>query len=343
MREREIIENIKRIGFITCFILIFTLIIPFILMGGSIKNFTSSSDEEIHNEKQVNITMEGESKAKVYMTSEKKVKKIDVEEYILGVVSSEMPATFEEEALKAQAIAARTFYYSKRLKNCNLANGGEICDSVHCQAYMDKDERLKKWPKDERDAYYKKVKKAVEDTKGQVLTYDNEIVLYPQFFSTSSGKTENAEDVFSSEVPYLKSVNSGGEQVSTSYESEKEITNKDFAAIVNSKYKKANLSSSNINKKIQIKSRTDGGSVKEIQLGGATIKGTEFRKLFDLKSANFTLEYSKNKIKIKCKGNGHGVGMSQWGANLMAKEGKGYAEILKHYYTGIKIGKIVYK
>ena len=343
MREREIIENIKRIGFITCFILIFTLIIPFILMGGSIKNFTSSSDEEIHNEKQVNITMEGESKAKVYMTSEKKVKKIDVEEYILGVVSSEMPATFEEEALKAQAIAARTFYYSKRLKNCNLANGGEICDSVHCQAYMDKDERLKKWPKDERDAYYKKVKKAVEDTKGQVLTYDNEIVLYPQFFSTSSGKTENAEDVFSSEVPYLKSVNSGGEQVSTSYESEKEITNKDFAAIVNSKYKKANLSSSNINKKIQIKSRTDGGSVKEIQLGGATIKGTEFRKLFDLKAANFTLEYSKNKIKIKCKGNGHGVGMSQWGANLMAKEGKGYAEILKHYYTGIKIGKIVYK
>lgn len=343
MREREIIENIKKIGFITGFILIFTLIIPFILMGGSIKNFVSSPEEEIHSEKQVNINMKGENKAKVYMTSEKKVKKIDVEEYILGVVSSEMPATFEEEALKAQAIAARTFYYSKRLKNCDLANGGEICDSVHCQAYMDKDERLKKWPKDEREAYYEKVKKAVEDTKGQVLTYDNEIVLYPQFFSTSSGKTENAEDVFSSQVPYLKSVNSEGEQVSTSYESEKEITNKDFAAIINAKYKKANLSSSNINKKIRIKSRTDGGSVKEIQLGGTTIKGTEFRKLFDLKSANFTLEYSKNKIKIKCKGNGHGVGMSQWGANLMAKEGKGYSEILKHYYTGIEIGKIVYK
>lgn len=342
MREKEIIENIKRIGLITGFILIFTLIIPFILMGSSIKNFISPT-EEVANEKQINIAMEGESKAKVYMTSEKKVKKIDVEEYILGVVSSEMPASFEEEALKAQAIAARTFYYSKRMKNCSLANGGEICDSVHCQAYMDKEDRMEKWPKEDREKYYEKVKKAVQDTKGKVLTYDNEIVLYPQFFSTSSGKTENAEDVFSSQVPYLKSVSSEGEEVSTSYESEKEISNKDFSAIVNSQYKNANLNINNINKKIQIKSRTDGGSVKEIQLGGATIKGTEFRKLFDLKSANFTLEYSKNKIKIKCKGNGHGVGMSQWGANLMAKEGKGYEEILKHYYTGIELGKINYK
>lgn len=342
MREKEIIENIKRIGLITGFILIFTLIIPFILMGSSIKNFISPT-EEVTNEKQINIAMEGESKAKVYMTSEKKVKKIDVEEYILGVVSSEMPASFEEEALKAQAIAARTFYYSKRMKNCSLANGGEICDSVHCQAYMDKEDRMEKWPKEDREKYYEKVKKAVQDTKGKVLTYDNEIVLYPQFFSTSSGKTENAEDVFSSQVPYLKSVSSEGEEVSTSYESEKEISNKDFSAIVNSQYKNANLNINNINKKIQIKSRTDGGSVKEIQLGGATIKGTEFRKLFDLKSANFTLEYSKNKIKIKCKGNGHGVGMSQWGANLMAKEGKGYEEILKHYYTGIELGKITYK
>lgn len=342
MREKEIIENIKRIGLITGFILIFTLIIPFILMGSSIKNFISPT-EEVANEKQINIAMEGESKAKVYMTSEKKVKKIDVEEYILGVVSSEMPASFEEEALKAQAIAARTFYYSKRMKNCSLANGGEICDSVHCQAYMDKEDRMEKWPKEDREKYYEKVKKAVQDTKGKVLTYDNEIVLYPQFFSTSSGKTENAEDVFSSQVPYLKSVSSEGEEVSTSYESEKEISNKDFSAIVNSQYKNANLNINNINKKIQIKSRTDGGSVKEIQLGGATIKGTEFRKLFDLKSANFTLEYSKNKIKIKCKGNGHGVGMSQWGANLMAKEGKGYEEILKHYYTGIELGKITYK
>ncbi|MDY6013289.1 stage II sporulation protein D [Clostridium sp.] len=342
MREREIIESIKKIGLITGFILIFTLIIPFILMGSSIKNFISPT-EEISSEKKIDIAMEGENKVKVYMTSEKKVKKIDVEEYILGVVSSEMPATFEEEALKAQAIAARTFYYSKRMKNCNLASGGEICDSIHCQVYMDKEERLKKWPKEDRDKYYEKVKKAVEDTKGQVLTYDNEIVLYPQFFSTSSGKTENAEDVFSSKVPYLKSVSSEGEEVSASYESEKEVTNKDFAAIVNSKYNKANLSSSNISKKVQIKSRTDGGSVKEIQLGGTIIKGTEFRSLFDLKSANFTLEYSQNKVKIKCKGNGHGVGMSQWGANLMAKEGKGYEEILKHYYTGVELGKIIYK
>lgn len=342
MREKEIIENIKNIGLTTGFILIFMLIIPFILMGSGIKDFTSPANADF-NGKEVNISVKGEDKAKVYITKEKKVKEIDVEEYILGVVSSEMPASFEEEALKAQAIAARTFYYSKRKNNCSLANGGEICDGVHCQAYMDKEERLKKWSDKDRDKNYEKIKKAVDDTKGKVLTYNGEIVLYPQFFSTSAGKTENAEDVFSSQVPYLKSVSSEGEEVSSAYESEKEVTNKDFVEIVNAKYNNAKLKVDNINKKIEIKSRTEGGSVDEIKLGGVTIKGTEFRKLFDLKSANFTLEYLKDKIKIKCKGNGHGVGMSQWGANIMAKDGKGYEEILKHYYTGIELGKIVYK
>lgn len=342
MREKEIIENLKNIGLTTGFILIFMVIIPFILMGSGIKDFTSPTNTGSDG-KEISISVKGKDKAKVYITKEKKVKEIDVEEYILGVASSEMPASFEEEALKAQAIAARTFYYSKRMKNCNLANGGEICDSVHCQVYMSKEERLKKWSDKDRDKNYEKIKKAVDDTKGSVLTYNGEIVLYPQFFSTSAGKTENAEDVFSSKVPYLKSVNSEGEEVSSAYESEKEVTNKDFVDIVNSKYNKSKLKVDNLKEKVEIKSRTEGGAVLDIKLGGETIKGTDFRKLFDLKSANFTLEYSKDKVKIKCKGNGHGVGMSQWGANIMAKDGKGYEEILKHYYTGIEIGKIVYK
>ncbi|MDQ0148807.1 stage II sporulation protein D [Eubacterium multiforme] len=342
MRENEILKNLKRIGITTGIILIFMMIIPFILMGSGIKNF--SSDGTYYNDnKELSVFIKGKDKVKVYRTKEKKIEEIKVEDYVLGVVSSEMPAKFEIEALKAQSIAARTFYYSKRLKNCNLANGGEICDGVHCQAYMNKKERMSKWEEKERNNNYEKIKKAVEDTKGQVLTYKGKLVLYPQFFSTSSGKTENAEDVFSSEVPYLRSINSLGEEVSPVYESEKELKNKDFINIINLKYKRAKLNEKNIKENIKIKSRTDGGAVDEIQLGKTIISGIEFRKLFDLKSANFTIEYLENKVKIKCKGNGHGVGMSQWGANVMAKEGKKYEDILKHYYTDIEIGKIVYK
>lgn len=343
MRENDILNNIRRIGIITGIILIFIIVIPFILMGNGITNFLSNENSYNLDDKEVNILIKGNDKAKVYRTKEKKIEEISVEEYVLGVVSSEMPAKFEKEALKAQAIAARTFYYSKRLKNCNLSNGGEICDGVHCQAYMNKQERMSKWDNKERNTNYQKIKKAVKETKGEVLTYKGKLVLYPQFFSTSSGKTENSEDVFSGEVPYLKSINSLGEEISPVYESQKELKNKDFINIINLKYKRARLTEKNLKESIDIKSRTDGGSVNEIKIGKTIISGVEFRKLFDLRSANFTIEYLKDKVKIKCKGNGHGVGMSQWGANVMAKEGKKYYDILKHYYTGIEIGKIIYK
>lgn len=343
MRENEILNNLKRIGVTTGIILIFMISIPFILMGSGIKDFSSDGNYYNGDNKELNVFIKGNDKVKVYRTKEKKIEEINVEEYVLGVVSSEMPAKFEKEALKAQAIAARTFYYSKRLKNCNLANGAEICDGVHCQAYMNKKDRMSKWEEKERNSNYEKIKKAVEDTKKEVLIYKGKLVLYPQFFSTSSGKTENAEDVFSSEIPYLRSINSLGEEVSPVYESEKELKNKDFINIINLKYKRAKLNEKNIKENIEIKSRTDGGSVDKIKLGKATISGIEFRRLFDLRSANFTIEYLESKVKIKCKGNGHGVGMSQWGANVMAKEGKKYDDILKHYYTDIEIGKIVYK
>ena len=343
MREKDIIENIKDIGITTLFIMIFILIIPYILMGSGIKNFTSNENLNNSNNSIININIKGEENVKVFRHNTNKVETIPVEEYILGVVSSEMPASFELEALKAQAVAARTFYYSKRLNNCKEAKGGEICDSVHCQAYMSKDERLDKWSDKEGKSNYEKIKKAVDETEGMVLTYKGELVLYPQFFSTSSGKTENAEEVFSSEVPYLKSVFSKGEEVSNSYESEKIINNNDFINIINTSYNKAGLTIKNMKNKIKIKSRTEGGSVNEIIVGNTTIKGTEFRKIFDLKSANFTLEFAKDNVKIYCKGNGHGVGMSQWGANIMAKNDKKYDYILKHYYTDIEIGKVKFK
>ncbi|AQM59230.1 MULTISPECIES: stage II sporulation protein D [Clostridium] len=341
MRERDIRENLKRIGLITSAIFIFMIIIPFILMGASIDDFTSPKGTGEANSNE--IIVKGNNKVKVYRTNTKKIEEMDVEEYILGVVSSEMPAKFELEALKAQAVAARTFYYSKREKKCNLSKGAEICDGVHCQAYMSKNERMSKWANDEKNDNYNKIKRAVQETSGMVLSYGGELVKYPQFFSTSSGKTENSEDVFSNTVPYLKSTSSPGEEISNVYQTEKEISNKEFVNVINSNYKKAALKESDIKSKISIKSRTEGGSVNDIQIGGVTIKGTEFRKLFDLRSANFNIEYLKDKVKIVCKGNGHGVGMSQWGANVMAKNGKKYDEILKHYYSGVDVKKVVYR
>ena len=147
------------------------------------------------------------------------VNNVPLEDYLLGVVPSEMPSKWNYEALKAQAIAARTYIASKRLRPCNIANGGDVCDTTHCQVYISKDKRLESWA-EKANEYWDKISKGVDDTKGMVLTYNDELVLYPQFFSTSSGMTENAVDVFSNAVPYLVSTESSGEEIAPKFKSE---------------------------------------------------------------------------------------------------------------------------
>lgn len=290
------------------------------------------------------ITFPSNGKVKLYHRSEDRVEEIDLEEYVMGVVASEVPANFEEEALKAQAVAARTFYMSKR-NNPNKEEkekGAEICDTTHCQVYMSKDERISKWSKSEAESNWEKIQKAVLDTKGQVLTYDGSVLEYPQFFATSSGKTEDAKDVFSMDVPYLKSEDSKGEEIAPKYKTSTQIPINDFINKINSKYKGVNANKSNLSSLIKILSFTEAGSVKEIKIGNEIVKGTEFRTLFNLNSTNFTLDFQQDSVEVNCKGYGHGVGMSQWGANAMAKSGSKYDEILKHYYSGVEIQEINY-
>lgn len=290
------------------------------------------------------ITFPSNGKVKLYHRSEDRVEEIDLEEYVMGVVASEVPANFEEEALKAQAVAARTFYMSKR-NNPNKEEkekGAEICDTTHCQVYMSKDERISKWSKSEAGSNWEKIQKAVLDTKGQVLTYDGSVLEYPQFFATSSGKTEDAKDVFSMDVPYLKSEDSKGEEIAPKYKTSTQIPINDFINKINSKYKGVNANKSNLSSLIKILSFTEAGSVKEIKIGNEIVKGTEFRTLFNLNSTNFTLDFQQDSVEVNCKGYGHGVGMSQWGANAMAKSGSKYDEILKHYYSGVEIQEINY-
>ena len=280
----------------------------------------------------------GGPKIKVYITKEKKIRELYLEEYVRGVVCGEMPLNFDIEALKAQAVAARTYALS-RLESyggtkCKEANGGDVCDTVHCQVYKEKD-------KDISINNWNKVTEAVEQTKGQILTYNGKLVLEPLYFSVSSGNTENVADVFASKEPYLSSVKSDGEEVAPKYKTTTTYSYNALASAIKREYPKAIISSSKLKSQIKILSyNKDSGSVKEIKLGTITISGTDFRHMLNINSSNFRITYNKNNIEIRCMGYGHGVGMSQWGANAMAQKGSKYGEILTHYYQGVKVEKL---
>ena len=335
------LRRIKDLIFI-CLAVIIIFSIPIVFGAMSNSSYQKISDVEKENAKNKSAIIKGEklnidtSIVKVF-TSEGVVKEVPLEEYVKGVVSTELPFSFEEEAMIAQGILARTFAVSRILKPCSIAQqyGGVICDTVHCQVYKPLEERIKAVGRDQ-EKLTKKVTDAVNKTKGQVLTYEGLLVRYPQYFAVSSGRTENAHDVFNTNVPYLKSVVSRGEEEVPNFKSSTSLSYLEFAQKVNSKYPNANLKSTNLKEQIKILGRTDGGSVSKIKLGDVTIKGTDFRSLFGIKSANFELVFG-DKVIINCKGYGHGVGMSQWGANSMAKRGKNYKEIIKHYYTGVEI------
>lgn len=281
---------------------------------------------------------------KIYITEENKVEEMYIEEYVRGVVAAEMPAEFGLEALKAQAVAARTYALSHMElfggTKSKDANGADLCDSVADQVYMTKEDRLNAWPEKSRGEYWNKITEAVVETSGEVLTYNGELVMAPYYFATSSGKTENAIDVFAEKDPYLKSVDSPGEEDAPKFKTTTKFSYSMLASKINSAYPKAGINTRNSRGQISIKSRTSAGSVKEIKVGGTTITGAKFRAILGLNSSNFTISFGFTGVDITCKGYGHGVGMSQWGANAMAKSGNNYKDILCHYYSGVEVKKI---
>ena len=341
---RKILKN--NIFISTISIICFLIIITYLISDTRIIEEINFENMNYKNEGNSSISdivnIKGNDAATIYINNNKVIE-INVEDYVVGVVAAEMPITFNEEALKAQAVAARTYYYSKRLENCNEAHGAEICSSTHCQVYMSKEDRLKSWPKDKGEEYWNRAICAVNSTKDQVLTYNGQIVMHPQFFAVSSGRTESSVDVFSEDIPYLKSIDSLGEDIAPKYKSNIELSLNDFVNKVNDMYNDAALNPNSLWDNVKIISKTDGGAVKKIKLGNVEVKGTEFRKLLNLNSANFNINISNGKVIIDCTGYGHGVGMSQWGARVMADNGSNYEEILKHYYSGIEIKKIQYE
>ena len=290
-----------------------------------------------NSEKDLNI--------RVYISKDNKIVEMGFEDYVRGVVAGEMPAEFGLEALKAQAVAARTFALA-HMKSCggtpcSDAKGADVCDTVDCQVYMSKEDRLKDWPEDKKNEYWDKLTEAVTSTAEEVITYNGIPIQNPYYFSTSSGKTEDSQDIFAFSQPYLKSVVSSGDKDAPKYKSSKSISYNELCKTLKNEYSNFKIgNAANLKNNVAVKSRTKAGSVKEIKIGSITISGTKFRSLFKLNSANFSLAFKPGQLIINCTGYGHDVGMSQWGANAMAKSGSSYKDILKHYYTDVNIMKI---
>lgn len=255
------------------------------------------------------------------------IETIPLEKYLIGVVGGEMPVSYNIEALKAQAVAARTYTLNKM--EINKKNNFDIVDTTDDQVYLDDNELKESW-KNKYEEYKTKIEQAIQETRGEYLTYNGKIIK-AFFFSTSSGTTENCKDVFGENLPYLTSVSSTWDENSPSYLSTTTLTKEEFLKKLEIEY--------NDNLNIEIE-RNDTKSIKEITINGNKIKGTDFRHKLNLRSTNIELEEENNSIKIISKGYGHGVGMSQYGAQELTNIGYTYDQILKYYYQGIEIKKI---
>ncbi|MEG1593919.1 MAG: stage II sporulation protein D [Oscillibacter sp.] len=256
--------------------------------------------------------------------------------YLVGVVRAEMPASFESEALKAQAVAARTYTLYKIQSGGNHGAAADICtDHTCCQAYLSEEKARSNWGR-EADAYEKKIEAAVRDTDGQTALYDGTPIL-AVFHSSSAGKTRASGEVWLSDLPYLQSVSSPeeGEGI-PNYYSRAEFTSAEVKEKFLAAHPEADFSGP-MSGWLTDAVTDSAGSVETLRVGGVTVKGATLRGILGLRSACFDWEIQKGKLVFFVTGYGHGVGMSQYGANAMAKSGEDYRAIVTHYYSGVSV------
>ncbi len=265
------------------------------------------------------------------------VEELEIDKYLYGVVSAEMPAYFELEALKAQAIVARTYTIYKIINNQGKHEGADICDnSACCQAWITKEDRLARWEEDVREDYWNRIVTAVDSTAGKIITYEGKPI-NAFFHSNSGGATEVPLNVWGgSGYPYLQVVQTAGEDAYSQYNSEVELTKAEVIEKIKAVHSEIEIDFSQENA-IQILERTESGRIKTVKFGNVNLSGVEARTIFGLRSANFTVEILEEKIKFTVIGYGHGVGMSQTGADALAKQGSNCEDIIKHFYVGVEI------
>jgi len=255
------------------------------------------------------------------------VKEMNMDTYIVGVVLGEMPTDFETEALKAQAVVARTYAWKQSTMGNKHASGVVCTDAACCQAYRHPADYLAAGG---TQSGLNKVMSAVAETAGQVLTYHG-VLIEATYFSCSGGRTEDALAVWGTDVPYLQAVDSPGEENATHYTDLVKFTSSEFARLLGIQPKGSpSLWLGDI-------TYTDGGGVDTIKIGGSVFKGTVVRQKLGLRSTAFTVMAVGDTFLIATKGFGHRVGMSQYGADAMAVKGSSFQEILAHYYPGTKL------
>jgi len=302
---------IKKILLFSCLI----IFIPSILVLIFIRN-----DE-------ITFNYSSNSIVRVYREKTKTIENVPIEEYVLGVLAGEMPISFHIEALKAQAVASRS-YVMKQIER-NIHKDYDVIDTVMNQVYLDKNYLISVWNESYIDNV-NKLKEAVLATKGQYIAYDGKVA-ETLFFSTSPGITENSEEIFLSKEPYLRSVSSEWDKISPVYSSTLIFNLTEFYNLIGLKYEDE--------LKIEILEQTSTGRIKKIKINNKEFTGNYLCSNLNLYSTYFEIIQDGMKVIIKNKGYGHGVGMSQYGAEGMAQAGYTYDEILKHYYQNIEIKK----
>lgn len=268
-------------------------------------------------------------------TDDGQVVELTMAEYLWGVVAAEMPASFEEEALKGQACAARTYTVTRQNHPTDKHPDADICgDSTCCQAYIERADAEARWGLNAQE-YSEKIQRAVAETDGLGILYDGQPI-QALFFSSAAGKTVDAVEVWGNSVDYLKSVDSPEGDEVPNYRTQAIFSAEEVKSLTLAAYPGADLSGEPSGW-FGSASRNDGGGVISIPLGGVTLTGSQVRSLFSLRSATFTVSYADGNFTFDVTGYGHGVGMSQYGANAMAKEGSTFREVLTWYYTGAQV------
>ena len=298
--------------FLGCLVIL--IIIPAILVRG----FNWKEKEPIlDGQETVDLEIDG------------KILKLPLEEYVKGVVAAEMPADFQLEALKAQAVAARTYaLYKQEIK------GSLTTDFATDQAWLSKEELRKRWGFFQSFRLWRKISQAVEETRGEVLMYGGKPI-FAAYHSTCGGRTENSQVVWGSALPYLQSVECKYCRQSPRYKQELAFSANDLAVATGVDLSAQAVSTgTNV---FAITKKSDTGRVERLRVGEKEIAGTDFRKMLGLRSTNFTVQRKGTRFKLTVIGNGHGVGMCQYGSQGLAQEGKKYKEILSHYYKGAKL------
>lgn len=327
----------KFVLYFICFIFI-CFFMPAILTKRD-KPVNSSQDElseTVSNDENYEYKNYGTIKLLHKKTGE--VEDVELDQYLCNVVSAEMPADFELEALKAQSVVARTYTIYK-VKNKKHENSDICDDSTCCQAWVSKEDRLARWEDDKKESNWQKIEQCVNETKGKIITYNNEPI-NAFFHANSGGTTELPVNVWGgSNFPYLQVVETSGEEGYTQYASEIELSNDELLNKIKEKYQDIQIDFAN-DEDIKILEYTDSKRVKTVKFGNHEISGVEARSIFGLRSTNFEITKVADKIKFTVKGYGHGVGMSQTGSDTMAKQGSNYEEIIHHFYAGVEIKEI---